>query len=102
MEEDAAVQADGPTHMRCDNQSVVTNVSVPASTLKKKNNAVAFHFVRENAAAGVIDVCEGPGETNLADALSKTQPWCTRQGLCPMSMYWYRFSRFPFNCTAVV
>jgi len=81
------VPLDGPTHMRCDNQSVVTNVSVPASALKKKNNAIASHFVRENAAAGVIDVYKEPGETNLADALSKIQPWCTRQGLCPMSMY---------------
>jgi len=83
----SGVPLDGPAHMRCDNQSVITNVSVPASALKKKDNAAASHFVRENAAAGVIDVCKGPGETNLADALSEMQPWCTRQGLCCMSMY---------------
>jgi len=83
----SGVPLDGPTHMRCDNQSVVTNVSVPASALKKKNNAVTSHFVHESAAAGVIDAHKGPGETSLADALSETQPWRTRQGLCHMSMY---------------
>jgi len=98
----SGVPLDGPTHMRCDNQSVVTNVSVPASALKRENNAAASHFVRESAAAGVIDAHKGPGETNLADALSETQPWRTRQGLCPMSMCRHRSSRSPFNCTAVV
>jgi len=37
---------------------------------------------RENAAAGVIDVCKESGETNLADALSETQAWAVRQRLC--------------------
>jgi len=81
------VPLDGPSHIRCDNQSVVTNASVPASTLKKKNNAIAFHYVRENAAAGVIDVCKESGETNLADALSKTQAWAARQRLCDGLMH---------------
>jgi len=81
------VPLDGPSHIRCDNQSVVTNASVPASTLKKKNNATASHYVRENAAAGVIDVCKESRETNLADALSKTQAWAARQRLCDGLMY---------------
>jgi len=81
------VPLDGPSHIRCDNQSVVTNASVPASTLKKKNNAIAFHYVRENAAAGVIDVYKESGETNLADALSKIQAWAVRQRLCDGFMH---------------
>jgi len=81
------VPLDGPSHIRCDNQSVVTNASVPASTLKKKNNAIAFHYVRENAAAGVIDICKESGETNLADALSETQAWAVRQRLCDGFMH---------------
>jgi len=83
----SGVPLDGPSHIRCDNQSVVTNASVPASTLKKKNNAIAFHYVRENAAAGVIDVYKESGTSNLADALSKTQAWAVRQRLCDGSMY---------------
>ena len=30
-----------------DNQSVLCNTTAPQSTLKKKSNAIAFHFVRE-------------------------------------------------------
>jgi len=83
----SGVPLDGPSHIRCDNQSVVTNASVPASALKKKDNAVASHYVRESAAAGVIDVHKESGETNLADALSKTQAWAVRQRLCDGLMH---------------
>jgi len=83
----SGVPLDGPSHTRCDNQSVVTNASAPASTLKKKNNAIAFHYVRENAAAGVIDVCKESGESNLADALSETQAWAVRHRLCDRFMH---------------
>lgn len=81
------VPIDGPSHIRCDNQSVVTNASVPESQLRKKNNAIAFHYVRENAAAEVVAVYKEPGTTNLADALSKVQAWCLRQRLCSGFMY---------------
>ncbi|MGH7974543.1 MAG: reverse transcriptase domain-containing protein, partial [bacterium] len=37
----------GPTIMMADNQSVVQNMTLPSSTLKKKHNAVAYHRVRE-------------------------------------------------------
>ena len=30
-----------------DNQSVLCNTCIPDSTLKKKNHAIAYHFVRE-------------------------------------------------------
>jgi hypothetical protein len=33
-----------------DNQSVLANTTVPHSNLKKKSNAIAFHFVREGTA----------------------------------------------------
>jgi len=78
----SGVPLDGPPHIRCDDQSVVTNAPVPASALKKKDNAAASHCVREDAAAGVIDIHKESGETNLADALGKTQAWAARQRLC--------------------
>ena len=37
---------DEPTFVFGDNQSVLTNTTAPASTLKKKSNAIAYHFVR--------------------------------------------------------
>jgi len=83
----SGVPLGGPSHIRCDDQSVVTNASAPAFTLKKKDNAVAPHYVRENAAAGVIDVHKESGETSLADALSETQAWAVRQRLCDGLMH---------------
>jgi hypothetical protein len=40
----------GPTIGFCDNKSVVTNSSIPQSTLNKKHNSIAYHKVRESVA----------------------------------------------------
>ena len=39
------IPLDGHAHVRCDNMSVVSNSSKPESTLKKRSNAVAYHYV---------------------------------------------------------
>lgn len=75
------VPLDGPAHVCVDNQSVVYNTTLPESTLKKKSNAVAYHFVRENVAADTIDIRFEPSESNLADCLTKIQPGPVRQRL---------------------
>ena len=75
------VPIDGPTNIRCDNMSVVHNVTKPESTLKKKSNSIAYHFVRENVANGTIRVAWESTLTNLADCLTKAQPGPVRQGL---------------------
>jgi len=94
----SGVPLDGPSHIRCDNQSVVTNASAPASALKKRDNAIASHYVRGGAAAGVIDAHKESGETNLADALSKIQAWAVRQRLCDGLMHQKeRSCRSPFG-----
>ena len=36
--------------VRGDNKSVLSNISVPSSMLKKKSNSIAYHFVREGTA----------------------------------------------------
>ena len=36
--------------MRGDNKSVLSNISVPTSMLKKKSNSIAYHFVRKGTA----------------------------------------------------
>jgi hypothetical protein len=58
------IPLEGPTIMRVDNQSVVNNTT---------NNAIAYHYVRENVAAGVILIVYIRSENNLADMLTKTQ-----------------------------
>ena len=50
------VPVEGPTDVLCDNQSVVTNSSVPTSVLNKRHNAICYHRVREAQAAGIIQV----------------------------------------------
>ena len=58
--------------MYCDNQSVVTNSSIPTSMLNKRHNAICYHRVREAQAAGTIMVGWIMGEYNLADLFTKT------------------------------
>ena len=73
------VPIDGPTGVRVDNMSVVYNTTRPESTLKKKSNAIAYHFVRENVANGTIRIAYETSETNLADCLTKVQSGPARQ-----------------------
>ena len=73
-----------PMHMRCDNKSVVYN---PTSTLKKKSNSVAYHFVRERAAAEIIDVEHECTDTNLADILTKILIGEKRDTMTKMILY---------------
>ena len=40
----------GPAYVYGDNMSVIHNTTSPESTLKKKHNSIAYHFVREGVA----------------------------------------------------
>jgi hypothetical protein len=61
----------GPAKVLCDNASVVANASRPDSTLKKKHNSIAYHRVREAAAAGTLRVVKVGTSWNLADLFTK-------------------------------
>jgi hypothetical protein len=65
------VPIDGPANVYCDNDSVCSNSTKPKSTLKKKQNAIAYHRVREAVAAGTIQVVWEPMDSNIADMLTK-------------------------------
>jgi len=65
------VPLNSPAIMLGDNMSVVVNASVPSSQLKKKNNAIAYHRVREAIAAGVMRFAHIPSEQNYADVMTK-------------------------------
>ena len=43
------ITVDEPAYACGDNQSVLANTTAPGSMLKKKSNAMAYHFVREGA-----------------------------------------------------
>ena len=61
----------GPANVFCDNQSVVTNSTIPSSMLKKKHNAISYHKVRESIAASILRIAKEHTSTNLADILTK-------------------------------
>ena len=44
------IPVEGPTYIYGDNQSVLANTTIPDSTLKKKSQSVAYHFVSEEVA----------------------------------------------------
>ena len=76
-----------PMHMRCDNKSVVYNTSDLASTLKKKSNSIAYHFVREKTAAGIVEVEHESTDTNFADILTKILIGEKRDTMVKMILY---------------
>jgi hypothetical protein len=65
------VMVKGPTHLFGDNGSVVTNATLPYSTLRKRHHALSYHYTRESIASGAIDFQFIPGHLNPADILSK-------------------------------
>ena len=81
------VPLEGHAHIRVDNMSVVLNSSKPESVLRKKSNAIAYHFVRENVANGSCRIAFEPSKTNLADLLTKIQTGTERTRLASMILY---------------
>jgi hypothetical protein len=60
-----------PTNTFADNKSVVTNITIPESTLQKRHNAIAYHKCREECAAGAARVAYEKGAQNCSDGLTK-------------------------------
>jgi hypothetical protein len=65
------VPVKGPSYVYGDNMSVVTNVSRPESTLRKKSNSICYHTVHEAVAMGEALVAHIPPKKNLADLFTK-------------------------------
>jgi hypothetical protein len=70
-----------------DNDSVITNATVPESTLKKKHNAICYHRVREAVAARTVCVAYIPSGQNLADMLTKSLNRCKLHEFCKKILY---------------
>ena len=63
----------GPTYLKGNNQSVLCNTTIPDSTLKKKSQSIAYHFVREGVARDECRTAYVNTHENPADLLTK--PW---------------------------
>jgi hypothetical protein len=64
----------GPAYILGDNRSVLCNTSIPDSTLKKKSQSIAYHFVREGAARDEWRTRYVNTHENEADLLTKALP----------------------------
>ena len=64
----------GPAYIFGDNQSVLANTTIPDSTLKKKSQSIAYHFVREGVARDEWRTTYVNTHENPADLLTKPLP----------------------------
>ena len=64
----------GCSFLYADNQYVLCNTCILASTLKKKNHDIAYHFVWEGVAREEWVTGYVKSENNAADPLTKTIP----------------------------
>ena len=84
------IPVDGHTYVYGDNQYVLVNSSMPHSTLKKKSNSIAFHFVREGTARDEWRVAYINTHDNPSDMLTKPLPSGEkRRKFCGMVLYHY-------------
>ena len=81
------VPIDGPTYIYGDNMSVINNTSKPESQLKKKSNAICYHFVREAVAMKECLTTHIPTLKNWADMLTKVLSGLKRRNLVAGVLY---------------
>ena len=65
------ILVDEPAFVFGDNKSVLCNTTMPGSMLKKKNNAIAYHYVREGVARDEWRTTYVNTDENVADLLTK-------------------------------
>eukprot|EP00957_Ditylum_brightwellii_P163279 12432834-Ditylum_brightwellii.AAC.2 len=68
------IPSEGPTYIYGDNQSVLVNTTIPDSTLKKKSQRIAYHFVREGSARDKWQTSYINTNDNESDLLTKLLP----------------------------
>ena len=71
-----------------DNQSVITQSTIPSSTLTKRHNALVYHRVRWAVAAGIIKFVKIDGKENIADVLTKYLPYSEAMPLLKPVLFW--------------
>ena len=79
---------DGPSWMFGDNKSVVTQSTIPHSTLNKRWNALSYHRVRAAVAAGVVRFEFLPGTENPSDCLTKSLPHHVARNHLEPLLFW--------------
>ena len=78
------IKVDEPAFVFGDNKSVLCNTTAPESTLKKKSNAIAYHFVREGVARDEWRTAYVNTDENVADLFTKPLSGAKRAKLVRM------------------
>ena len=61
----------GPSLMFGDNMSMILICALLSRTLKKKHNAVAYHYVRGYFSSGFIKLAHARSDNDFSDILTK-------------------------------
>ena len=69
------IPCDGPTYILGDNQSVLANTTLPDSTLRKKSQSIAYHFVWEGSTRDEWRTSYVNTNDNESDILTKVLPF---------------------------
>ena len=67
----SGIPVDGPVFIYGDNQSVLANTTRPESTIKKKSQSIAYHFLRKGCAADILRTSYIHTSENVADLMTK-------------------------------
>ena len=76
------IPCEDPTFIFGDNQSVLANTTIPDSTLKKKSQSIAYHFVREGAARDEWRMTYVNTHENEADLLTSNCHSVRKEKFC--------------------
>jgi hypothetical protein len=71
-----------------DNQSVITQSTIPSSVLTKRHNALAYHRVRWAVATGLIKFVKIDGKENPADMLTKYLTYSEVMPILKPILFW--------------
>jgi hypothetical protein len=69
------ILCEGPVYIQGDNQSVLANTPRPNSMLKKKNQSIAYHYIREGVARDGWRTSYVNTHENEANLLTKLLPF---------------------------
>ena len=69
------IPVNGPCYIQGDNQSVLANTTNPGSTLKRKSQSIAYHFVREGVEQDEWHTSYINTHDNGSDLLTKQLPF---------------------------
>ncbi len=65
------IKVSTPSNTIGDNEATIICASTPETSLKKKNIALSYHFIREQTATKTINPCKVGSKNNVADLLTK-------------------------------